>query len=283
MKQIIFYLTLLLIVSIISCSNEQDKSNPLPSRDVATNPQKDAEIQRYNIELRKERSERFSCDTIAVMEYILNNYPQGSYLLETDKTTLKSLSRPAVIYHKDQDGRNYVFALLTTSRPGERLVEVKNLIGYNESLIDLDSTDLGTPFIYLILLECLGDKLSLVWDVVIPSHGGFKTLSLKKWDYNGIHFIENIFYYAQGIGTISYNYFLVDGIRNKPHLLMTYNGLDFRRNIANVNNDEYPDFYEYVFVSLPDRIFVKDSVAFLWDEKKGVYINTRNSRQTRPF
>lgn len=283
MKQIIFYLTLLLIASIISCTNEQDKSNPLPSRDVATNPQKDAEIQRYNIELRKERSERFPCDTIAVMEYILNNYPQGSYLLETDKTTLNSLSRPAVLYHNDQDGRRYIFALLTTSRPGERLVEIKNLIGYDESYIDLDSTDLGTPFIYLILLECLGDNIRLVWDAIIPSHGGFKTFSLRKWNYNGTPFIENIFYYAQGIGTISYNYFLVDGIRNKPHLLMTYNGLDFRRNIANVNNDMYPDFYEYIFVSLPDRIFVKDSVAFVWDEKKGVYINARNSRQTRPF
>lgn len=283
MKKIIFYLTLLLITSIISCTNEQDKSNPLPSRDVATNPQKDAEIQRYNIELRKERSERFLCDTIAVMEYILNNYPQGSYLLETDKTTLNSLSRPAVLYHNDQDGRRYIFALLTTSRSGERLVEVKNLIGYDESYIDLDSTDLGTPFIYLILLECLGDNLRLVWDAIIPSHGGFKTFSLRKWDYNATPFIENIFYYAQGIGTISYNYFLVDGIRNKPHLLMTYNGLDFRRNIANVNNDMYPDFYEYIFVSLPERIFVKDSVAFVWDEKKGVYINARNSGQTRPF
>ncbi len=283
MKKINFCIILLLTTSIFSCTTDQEKSNPVPSHDVALNPQKDAEIQRYNIELRKGRSERFPCDTISVMEYIINNYPQGSYLLETDKTTLNSLPNPAAIYHNDPDGRKYVFALITTSRPGERLVEVKNLIGYNESYIDLDSTDLGTPFIYLILLECLGDNLSLVWDAIIPSHGGFKTFSFRKWDFNGTPFIENIFYYAQGIGTISYNYFLIDGIRNKPHLLMTYNGLDFRRTIANVNNDKFPDYYEYLFVSLSDRVFVKDSVAFVWDEKKGVYVNTRNLKQTRPF
>lgn len=278
-------LTLFLLAGllVISCTNDEEKSNPVPSVDVAFDPQKDAEIQRYNIELKKETSDRFPCDTIAVLEYVLNNYPQGTYLLETDKTTLNSLPKPAVIYHNDENGKKYVFALITTSRAGERLVEVKNLVGYDQSYIDLDSTDLGTPFIYLILLECQGSNLSLVWESIIPSHGGIKTFSLENWDSNGTMYIENIFYYAQGIGTISYNYFLIDGIRNKPHLLMTYNGLDFRRDIANVNNDQFPDYYEFLFISLSDRIFVKDSIAFVWDSKKGVYINTRNARQTRPY
>lgn len=181
-----------------SCSYETDKSNPIPTREVAFDPQKDAEIQRYNIELRKDRSERFPCDTISVIEYVFNNYPQGSYLLETDKTTLNSLPKPAIIYHNDTDGRNYVFALITTSRAGERLVEVKNLIGYDESYIDLDSTNLGTPFNFLILLECQDNNLSLVWESIIPSHGGFKTFLLSNWNYNGTKYIENIFLLCSG-------------------------------------------------------------------------------------
>lgn len=266
-----------------SCGTEPEKSTAVSTNDVAFNPQKDAEIQRYNIELRKDRSERFPCDTISVIEYVFNNYPYGSYLLQTDRTTLNSLPKPAIVYYKDKDDRNYVFAVITTSRSGERLVEVKNLIGYDESYIDLDSTNLGTPFIYLILLECIGNNLSLVWESIIPSHGGFNTFTIKKWDYNGTPYLEAVFYYAQGIGTISYNNFLVDGLRSAPHLLMTYDGLDFRRNIANVNDDEYPDYYEYVFVSMPDRIYARDSVAFVWNKSKGVYINSRNARQTRPY
>jgi hypothetical protein len=285
MNRFINYILIVLISGMItySCSTEPDQSSPIPASDVALNPHKDAEIQRHNIELRKDRSERFPCDTISVIEHVFNNYPHGSYLLQTDKTTLNSLPKTAVKYFDDKDGSNYVFAVIATSRSGERLVEVKNLVGYDESYIDLDSTNLGTPFIYLILLECIGNNLNLVWESIIPSHGGFKTFSIKNWDYNGTLFVETVFYYAQGIGTISYNYFLIDGISTTPHLLMTYDGLDFRRTITNVNNDEYPDYHEYVFVSLPDRVFARDSVAFVWDKKTGVYINSRNARQTRPY
>lgn len=285
MKRTIHYIIIVLITGMLvfSCSTEPDQSTTALTGDVAYDPQKDAEIQRYNIELRKDRSERFPCDTISVIEYVFNNYPYGSYLLQTDRTTLNSLPKPAIVYYKDKDDRNYVFAVITTSRSGERLVEVKNLIGYDESYIDLDSTNLGTPFIYLILLECIGNNLSLVWESIIPSHGGFNTFAINNWDYNRTPYLEAVFYYAQGIGTISYNYFLVDGLRSAPHLLMTYDGLDFRRNIANVNNDEYPDYYEYVFISMPDRIYARDSVAFVWDKTKEVYINSRNARQTRPY
>ena len=273
----------LLAILLLGCSSEEQKSNPLPSIDVSADPYRDAEIQKYNLDLRKGRSERFPCDTISVIEYVLDNYPPGTYLMETDKTTLESLPTPSVIYYDDKDGSKYIFAVIAKSRQGERLIETKNLIGYNESYIDLDSTKLGTAFLYLILLECRGNNLSLVWESIIPSHGGFKDHYLSTWNYNGTLYIQNKFYYAQGIGTIDYNYFLIDGIRSQPHLLMTYKGVDFKRTLANVNNDKYPDYYEHIYVSLEDRIFAKDSVAFIWNEKQGAYVNTRNARQTRLY
>ncbi|MFO7524408.1 MAG: hypothetical protein R6W68_03055 [Ignavibacteriaceae bacterium] len=276
---------LILIVSVIifSCAGNDEKSNPIPSGEVAINPDKDAEIQRYNLELMKKRSERFPCDTISVSEFVLKNYPAGTYLLETDKAGLYSIPNHALIYYNFNDGKKYIFALIAASRSGERLIETKNLIGYNESYIDLDSTKLGTPFIYLILLECYENNLSLVWEALIPSHGGFDNFSLNYWEYGRTPFIQTDFYYAQGIGMIQYNYFLIDGIRANPHLLMTYNGVDFKRTIANLNNDKFPDYYEYVFVSLPDRIYPVDSVAFYWRQKDSVYVNSRNSKQTRPY
>jgi hypothetical protein len=278
--------SLLIFASIFlffSCSDESEKSDPVPYVDVATNPEKDAAIQRYNIDLRKERSERFPCDTISVIEYFFENYPPGTYLLETDRTSLKTLPKPAIIYFTDKDGSNYIFTLIATSRQGERLIETKNLVGYNESYIDLDSTKLGTPFLYLVLLECKEDKIFPVWESIVPSHGGFNNFSVKTWGINNTIYLENLFYFAQGIGMIKYNYFLIDGIRSEPHLLMTYDGIDFKRTISNINDDKYPDYYEYVFVSLEDRIYARDSVAFIWDINSNLYVNTRNSRQTRLY
>lgn len=279
------YLFLIFIISIffLSCTGNNEKSNPIPSGEVAVNPEKDAGIQRYNLEIKKEQTERFPCDTISVSEFILQNYPAGTYLLENDQAKMYSLPENAVIYYNHNDGKKYIFALIAISRSGERLIETKNLIGYNESNIDLDSTKLGTPFIYLILLQCFESNLSLVWEAIVPSHGGFNNFTFKLWEYNRTPFIETNFFYAQGIGMIQYNYFLIDGIRSNPHLLMTYNGVDFKRTIANFNNDKFPDYYEYIFVSLPDRIYPVDSVAFYWRQKDNVYINSRNSRQTRPY
>lgn len=282
-KKINISIILVLVMVLFSCSGNEEKSNSVSTLDVATNPEKDAEIQKYNLGLRKARSERFPCDTISVIEYFLNNYPAGTYLLETDKTTLESIPKPAVIYFDDKAGNNYIFAVIGTSRSGERLIETKNLVGYNQSYIDLDSTKLGTPLLYLVLLECNGNKFSSVWDMLIPSHGGFKDFKLKYWEFNSSPFIEVNFYFAQGIGTISYNYFFVNDIREKPHLLMTYNGVDFKRTIANINSDKYPDYYEYIYVSLQDRIYARDSVAFIWNDKIEAYINTRNSKQTRLY
>jgi hypothetical protein len=76
---------------------------------------------------------------------------------------------------------------------------------------------------------------------------------------------------------------LIDGIANKPHLLMTYEGINFKRTIANVNDDEFPDYYEYIYYDSGNRIIEKDSVSFIWNIKDSVYVNTRNHRQTRPY
>lgn len=276
----------LLILILFSCRTEHKQSKPDVKfgDQAAYNPDKDAEIQRYNLELKKKQTiDRFPCDTISIIENILNTYPAGTYLLDFDRTFTYNIPKSAVIYYNDKDGRRYVFAVIGSSRAGERLIEPTNIIGYDQSFIDLDSTKLGTPFIYLVLFECVNDAILKIWEEPIPSHGGFNSFSLKKWNYNGTIYLENNFYYAQGVGHINYNYFLVDGIRKNPHLLMTYKGIDFKRTIANVNNDKYPDYYEHIFYNLPDRIYSKDSVAFVWREKDSVYVNTRNMKQTRPY
>lgn len=277
---------ILLIFILFSCRTEHKNSESEVNfnEQAAYNPDKDAEIQRYNLDLKKKQAtSRFPCDTISVIENILNTYPTGTYLLDFDRTLTYNIPKPAVIYYNDKEGRRYVFTVIGGSRAGERLIEPTNIIGYNQSFIDLDSTELGTPFIYLALYECINNSLIKIWEVPIPSHGGFNSFSLKRWNFNSTLYIENYFHYAQGVGHINYNYFLVDGIRQTPHLLMTYKGIDFKRTIANVNKDKYPDYYEHIFYNLPDRIYSKDSVAFIWSEKDSVYVNTRNAKQTRPY
>lgn len=285
LHKLIYPIILIILLILLSCSVQEKKGKEVlkANEQAALNPQKDADIQKYNLELRKKQTkERFSCDTISVMEYVFNNYPPGTYLLEFDRTTTYNIPNPAIIYYNDRNKR-YVFAVIATSRQGERLIEPANIIGYDQSFIDLDSTKLGTPFIYLTLLECNGGDLQKVWEAPVPSHGGFNKTSLKMWQYKHIPFIEVNFHYAQGVGHINYNYFLINGIREFPHLLMTYEGTHFKRTIANVNNDKYPDYYEHIFYNLDNRIYSKDSVAFIWNTKDSVYVNTRNSNQTRPY
>ncbi len=92
-----------------------------------------------------------------------------------------NIPKAAVIYF-DND-KKYIFGVIAESRPGERLIEPKNIIGYDESYIDLDSTKLGTAFFYLVLFHCDNGKLSTVWKALIPSHGGFNNFSLHKLEY----------------------------------------------------------------------------------------------------
>lgn len=252
------------------------------NEEVAHIPQKDFEIQKYNLELkRKQATNRTICDTIALIEYVLNNYPEGTYLVEVDKKLTYDIPLPAVIYYNE--GGTYVFAVIAKSKPGERFIEPKNIVGYDQSFIDLDSTKLGTAFFYLTLFKCNGGNFHQVWESPIPSHGGFNNFFLSLWNYRSTKFIKVNFHYGSGIGHIDYNYFLVDGLTVTPHLLMTYKGINFERTITNVNNDKFPDYYEHIFYDLGDKVFSRDSVAFKWREEDSVYVNTKNSRQVRPY
>lgn len=286
LSALIYPIILLILLLLLSCEHKTKKENSKVNYNelAAYNQTKDADIQRYNLELKKKESKnRFPCDTIAVIEYVFDNYPAGTYVLEFDRTTTYDIPKPALIYFNDKSGSKFVFTIIGTSRPGERLIEPANLVGYDQSFIDLDSTKLGTPFLYLVLFECRGENLIKQWEAPIPSHGGFNSISLKKWDYNGTNYIENNFHYAQGIGHINYNYFLIDNIRNYPHLLMTYDGTSLKRSLANINNDKFPDYYEHIIYNLKDKVYSADSVAFNWSPKDTLYINTNNSKQTRRY
>ena len=286
LSALIYPIILLILLLLLSCEHKIKPENTKVNYNdqAAFDHNKDAEIQRYNLELKKKEStNRFPCDTIAVIEHIFDIYPAGTYLLEFDRTTTYNIPKPAIIYFTDKDGSKFIFTMIASSRAGERLIEPTNLVGYDQSFIDLDSTKLGTPFLYLVLFECNGENLIKQWEAPIPSHGGFNSITLKKWDYNGTYFIESNFHYAQGIGHIDYNYFLIDNIRKFPHLLMTYDGTSMKRTLANVNNDKFPDYYEHVIYNLKDRVFSKDSVAFTWSQKDTLYINTNNSKQTRRY
>ena len=280
----IFFMVLITMF-FYSCGKEKTGESPesTKSQEAAYSPSKDAQIQQYNLNVKKEQAgQRTPCDTLSLVAYVLSHYPQGSYLVNFDKTLTFNVPKPAVIYLNRNDG-TYILAVIARSKPGERLIEPKNIIGYDQSFINLDSTKLGTAFFYLSLFKCEGDDFSLVWESPIPSHGGFNDIVMMKWDYNGTPYAKIDFYYARGIGHIDYNYFFINGLTQYPHLLMTYKGIDFERTLANVNNDEYPDYYEHIFFDLGDRVYSKDSVAFIWDKKDSVYVNTRNKRQTRPY
>ncbi len=288
MKKLEISILLLFILStflIFSSCSEEKKEVPTGnavSNDIANSPDRDSEIQKYNLEVQKKHAkERTPCDTISLMQYVLDNYPKGSYIVDFDKTFTYNIPRPAVLYYGDNS--KYIFAVVALSKPGERLIEPKNIVGYDQSFVNLDSTKLGTAFFYLTLFECQNNNFSLVWEAPIPSHGGFNWLKLDYWKYDGTPFIKVDFHYAQGIGHIDYNYFLINGLTSEPHLLMTYKGINFQRTLANVNNDKYPDYYEYIYYDLGNRIYPKDSVAFIWNAEKKLYFNTRNSKQTRPY
>ena len=215
------------------------------------------------------------------MEFVLNYFPEGTYLVSDDRTSTYDSPNPAVLYY-DQD-KAYVFGVIARSKPGERLIEVKNIVGYDQSFIDLDSTELGTAFFYLVLFKCEGGNFKVVWEAPIPSHGGFNFVALQKWNYNSTKFIRTNFHYAQGIGNISYNYFLIDGLVNPPHLLMTYEGINFKRTIANINNDRFPDYYEHIYYDNGTKITPGDSIPFVWNLKDSVYQNLLNKKHTRPY
>ncbi|MHB8335909.1 MAG: hypothetical protein ACYDEE_00635 [Ignavibacteriaceae bacterium] len=267
-----------------SCGKKgQENVQRSQSGDVATSPNTDADIQMYNLRVKQQQAGTQSAyDTLSVVEYVLKNYPKGSYLVNFDKTFTYNIPKPAVIYLNSQNG-TYVFAVVAKSKPGERLIESKNVVGYDQSFVNLDSTHLGTAFFYLVLLKAENGSFTNIWESPIPAHGGFNYMDMQKWAYNGTPYVRVDFHYARGIGHIDYNYFLVNGLINPPHLLMTYEWIDAKRTIANVNDDKYPDYYEYLYYNLPNRIYAADSIPFVWDVKDSLYVNTRNHRQTQPY
>ena len=281
-KKILVLIIFIMAALFYSCGgNKENKINIENTAAYSTN--KDSAIQNYNLKVKENQAKhRTPCDTLSLVSYVFHNYPSGSYIVDFDKTLTFSLPKPAVIYLK-RNCSLYVFAVIVRSKPGERLIEPKNVIGYNQSFINLDSTKLGTAFFYLTLFKCEIGSFTKIWETPIPSHGGFNNIELKKWSYRGTDYIKVDFHDARGIGHIDYNYFLIDGLIKQPHLLMTYKGIDFKRTLANVNNDKFPDYYEFVYYNLANKIYEKDSVAFVWNIRDSLYINTRNHRQTRPY
>ena len=281
--KIIIVFTLLGLL-IYSCTSKQGEGG-----DAATSNAKDEQIQQYNIGVEKEQSKnRFPCDTISLKEYVLNNYEPGSYLVEFDRTFTFNVPKTAVIYF--QDAANYVLCVVAKSKPGERNIEKKNVTGFESSYINLDSTKLGTTFFWLTLLECKKGEFNRVWESEVPIHGGFNSMAIKNWKVKNIKYVELNFEDGIISGHRNYNFFLIDGWKNPPHLMETYLALALKRTLANINNDKYPDYYEYVFStgrnikdSLYASIRIVDSVALYWSEKRQLYITDKNPRWFRKY
>jgi hypothetical protein len=272
----------LLMIIFIACKSKEGGDG-----DAATSTAKDEQVRQYDINVQKDQTKnRFPCDTIALKEFILNNSSPGIYLVEFDKTYTYTLPKPAVIYFKDSC--NYVLAVIAKSKPSERNIETKNIVGYESSFVNLDSTKLGTAFFWLTLYECNDGNFNKVWESEVPIHGGFNRMSIKLWRPKNIKYVE--LNYEDGIisGHRNYNFFMVDGWRKPPHLMETYEGIAHKRTLANINNDKFPDYYEYTFssgqwVDSLTQIRVLDSIPFYWSEKRKLYITDKNSRWFRKY
>ena len=280
MKIVKMLLALSLVIFLFACgSNEGDRNGS----DAATSDSKDKAIRNYNLDVEKDQAKnRFPCDTIALQQYILDSYPAGSYLVDMAKTFTYTLPKPAVLYYKGD--RNYIFAVIAQSKRGERNIETKNIVGYESSFINLDSTKLGTAFFWLTLFQCDGEgNFTRLWESEVPSHGGFASMALKTWRPKNIQYIQ--LYFMDGIisGHRDYNFFMVDGITKPPHLLETYEGIAHKRTMADVNHDSIPDYYEYRFADSTSYIRQLDSIPFFWSDKKQLYITNTNKRWFRKY
>ncbi len=267
----------LLLLLTYSCTGDKKGDG-----DAAYSSSKDEEIREYNIDVEKQQTQnRFQCDTISLKEYILDNYEPGSYLISSDRTSIYDVPRPAVIYFND--GANYILSIIARSKPGERNIEIQNVTGFESSYINLDSTKLGTAFFWLTLFECKDGSFEKIWESEAPIHGGFNKMTIKTWRPKNIKYVE--LNYEDGIisGHRNYNFFLVDGWRKPPHLLETYVGIVHKRNMTNVNNDKFPDYYEYRFAEDSLRIRIIDSIPFYWSEKRQLYITNKNPRWFRKY
>ncbi len=240
--------------------------------------QKEKRIQNYNIEVERNRLSGSSpCGELDLKEYVIHSFDPGTYLLETDAVLTKDVPKYAVVYYD----KNYIFAVIAKSKKGERNIEPRNVTGYESSFINLDSTKLGTAFFYLALFKCENGSFGEVWEKIIPTHGGFNNISIKRWEPRGTEYVSVNFEDGILVGSRSFNYFLIDGLTKPPHLLETYEGISSKRELADVNHDEYPDYLEYVYHETPSAIHAVRSVPFIW--KDGLYVNENNPKQSRKY
>jgi hypothetical protein len=275
------YLLVFSALFLVGCGSDKDEG---AGGDASTSAGKEGEIRSYNLsQEQKLAGKRFPCDTLALKEFILNNYPAGTYLVDFDRTYTTNVPKAAVVYYKNQNS-TYVFGVVAKSKPGERFIETKNVTGYSSSFINLDSTKLGTAFFWLTLFECnLNENtFNVIWESEVPIHGGFNKITVNNWRPKNCMYIS--LNYMDGIisGNRNYNFFLVNGLKNPPHLLETYEGLTHKRTMANINNDKYPDYFEYRF-SEGNIISIIDSIPFLWDTVKRLYISPVNKRWFRHY
>ncbi len=286
MKRIRILFAFIVIASFVfSCTSDSNDGNVGTSGDAAHSGTKEKSLRGYNLEQEKKlKKKSIPCDTLSLKQYVLDNYEAGTLLVEMDRTYSYSVPKYAVIYTKQQN-KQYVFAVIAKSKPGERNIETKNVVGYESSFINLDSTKLGTAFFFLTLYQCENETFTKVWESEVPIHGSFNKMTLKKWKSKSTLYVE--LNYEEGIisGFRNYNFFMVDGIDKPPHLLETYIGIPRKRTMANVNSDKFPDYYEYRYNDNDStyRITLIDSIPFYWSEKKNLYITDRNSRWWRKY
>lgn len=76
---------------------------------------------------------------------------------------------------------------------------------------------------------------------------------------------------------------MVHGIDKKPHLMETYVGLVHKRTLTKVNDDKFPDYWEYRFWEDSLSIRIRDSIPFYWDSTKHLYITKVNNRWFRKY
>lgn len=114
LSSLIYPIIILILLLLLGCENKQVKQEKVNYQEQAAyDLSKDADIQRYNLDVMKQKArERSPCDTIAVVEFILNNYPSGTYLLNFDRTLTYNIPKPALIYFTNTDGNKYVFAAI---------------------------------------------------------------------------------------------------------------------------------------------------------------------------
>lgn len=278
-----------ILIALLFCLFLSACSEKKVDGDAATSEEKDKQLQEYNLNVAKQQAKnRFPGDTIALREYVKDNYPAGTYIVEFDRTITYNVPKPAVIYYK-ADG-NYVFAVIVKSKPGERNIEKKNVTGFESSYINLDSTKLGTAFFWLTLFSYDKDgNFSRIWESEVPIHGGLNTMKLKKWEPKNTLYVELDFEDGIISGHRDYNFFMVDGLTQPPHLLETMVGIVHKRILADINKDKFPDYVEYRFNTTKwklDSLFqvrIIDSIPFYWSVKKQLYVNDRNKRWFRKY